>query len=225
MFTDGNTATGDVLVGADGANSLVRQQYLPEAPRLDTDAVSIAGRLPLNPQTLAVFTSAFTGRQRMSEAIWRGQDLAAAGLDPQLLLYDVSGYLLWAFIAHRKHYPANSSALDGRDLKLIVDRMIRDWHPTLARPHRRGHRPDHRRTPPVQAVNERLRLDRDASDTHRRLGAQHATGDGARREHRAAGRGRTVRNADCGAPRRSRPGYGDRRVRGKDALVRLRRGA
>jgi 2-polyprenyl-6-methoxyphenol hydroxylase-like FAD-dependent oxidoreductase len=153
FFTDGGTATGDVLVGADGANSLVRQQYLPDAPRLLTDAVSIAGRLPLTPETLAwlprgiaagmnsilpssgsfLFTSAFDGKRRMSAAIAGGYDLAAAGLDPQLLLDDVSDYVLWAFITHRRGAPANASALDGAELKVVADRMIRNWHPTLRR--------------------------------------------------------------------------------------------
>lgn len=152
-FAEGATATGDVLVGADGANSRVRHQYLPEASRLLTDAVSIAGRLPLNPETLAwlpddiaagmnsilpsvgsmLFTSAFDGKRRISDAIARGHDLAAAGLDPELLLDNVSDYVLWAFITHRKHYPANSSSLDGAELRRIVDRIIRNWHPTLRR--------------------------------------------------------------------------------------------
>ena len=150
-FTDGSTATGDVLVAADGANSLVRQQYLPDSPRLLTDAVSIAGRLPLDAETRAwlpgavaagmtsvlpsagsfLFTSAFDGRQRMSDAIANGHDLA--GLDPRLLLDDVSDYVLWAFITHRKNFPANASALDGGELKELVNGMIHDWHPALRR--------------------------------------------------------------------------------------------
>lgn len=152
-FTDGSTATGDVLVGADGANSLVRQQYLPDSPRLRTDAVSVAGRLPLDAETRAwlpgdiaagmtsvlpsagsfLFTSAFDGRRRMSDAIARGHDLTAAGLDPQLLLDDVSDYVLWAFITHRRNFPANASALDGGELKALVSGMVHEWHPTLRR--------------------------------------------------------------------------------------------
>jgi 2-polyprenyl-6-methoxyphenol hydroxylase-like FAD-dependent oxidoreductase len=153
VFADGSTAVGDVLVGADGANSLVRQQYLPEAPRLATEAVSIAGRLPLTDETTAwlpngiaagmtcvlppshsfLFTSAFDGRHRMSEAIRRGHDLTAAGLDPAQLLDDVSDYVLWAFIAHRADLPANVSALDGAELREAVRHKVRDWHPTLRR--------------------------------------------------------------------------------------------
>lgn len=153
FFADGSTAVGDVLVGADGANSLVRQQYLPDAPRLATDAVSIAGRLPLTTEVLSwlppgiaagmtsilpaaggfLFTSAFDGKRRMSEAIRGGYDLTTAGLDPELLLDEVSDYVLWAFIAHRDRFPMNISTLDGAELGRLTDRMIHDWHPTLRR--------------------------------------------------------------------------------------------
>ncbi|HEY4017188.1 MAG TPA: FAD-dependent monooxygenase [Pseudonocardiaceae bacterium] len=152
-FTDGSTAVGDVLVAADGANSRVRQQYLPEAPRLDTDAVSVAGRLALTPDVLAwlpsgiangmnvllpsagsfLFTSAFAGRRQMTTAIRAGHDLAGAGLDPKLLLDEVSDYVLWAFITHRRHYPANAFALDGTELRGLAHKLLRGWHPTLRR--------------------------------------------------------------------------------------------
>jgi 2-polyprenyl-6-methoxyphenol hydroxylase-like FAD-dependent oxidoreductase len=153
LFADGSTATGDVLVGADGANSLVRKQYLPNAPRIETDAVSIAGHLPLNAGTRAwlpprfvsgmnsvlppagsyLFTSAFDGKSRMTEAMETGHPLAEAGLDPQRLLDDLEDYVLWAFIAHSGRYPASVSTMSGEALKSVAEHMIRHWHPDLRR--------------------------------------------------------------------------------------------
>lgn len=46
-FADGTTATGDVLIGADGVNSAVRKQYLPQAQVIDAGLRLLYGKVPL----------------------------------------------------------------------------------------------------------------------------------------------------------------------------------
>lgn len=45
-FADGSTATGDLLVAADGTGSAVRRQYLPHAVTRDAGTINIATRIP-----------------------------------------------------------------------------------------------------------------------------------------------------------------------------------
>jgi 2-polyprenyl-6-methoxyphenol hydroxylase-like FAD-dependent oxidoreductase len=152
-FADGSTATGDVLVGADGAGSRVRMQYLPHAERIDTDAASVAGRLPLTPATRSwlpahltdgmtlvmpprgpsLFTSAFTGRQQLTAAVHRGLDLGAIGLDAGRLPDDLDDYLLWAVIGHHRTIPTDGDDRDGVAARALAAQVVRGWHPALPR--------------------------------------------------------------------------------------------
>jgi 2-polyprenyl-6-methoxyphenol hydroxylase-like FAD-dependent oxidoreductase len=154
-FADGTTATGDILVGADGANSRVCAQYLPGAARVDTDAAAIAGRLPLTPATRAwlpesltagmvllmppsgrrtLFTSAFAGREQMAKAVQDGE-LAAAGveIDTDLLLDGLEDYVLWGMIAHHADFPAGVAEMDGAARQVVCAEMAGGWDPVLAR--------------------------------------------------------------------------------------------
>lgn len=47
-FTDGTTATGRLLVAADGVRSHVRRQMLPQLKQVDVDRIVMWGRTPLN---------------------------------------------------------------------------------------------------------------------------------------------------------------------------------
>jgi 2-polyprenyl-6-methoxyphenol hydroxylase-like FAD-dependent oxidoreductase len=47
-FEDGTTAEGDILIAADGGGSRVRRQFLPQAQRIDTGILGIAGKVFLD---------------------------------------------------------------------------------------------------------------------------------------------------------------------------------
>ncbi|NRQ33645.1 FAD-dependent monooxygenase [Nonomuraea sp. NN258] len=51
LFADGTHADGDLLVAADGVNSRIRAQLLPHAERIDTGALSISAKVPLDDET------------------------------------------------------------------------------------------------------------------------------------------------------------------------------
>jgi 2-polyprenyl-6-methoxyphenol hydroxylase-like FAD-dependent oxidoreductase len=53
-FEDGSSAQADLLVAADGVNSGVRKQYLPQAEPIDTGVVGIGGTIPLTDGVMAL---------------------------------------------------------------------------------------------------------------------------------------------------------------------------
>ena len=154
FFVDGASATGDVLVAADGANSAVRKQYLPQARRVEIDAVGIGGKLPLTEQTRAwlprpllsrmnlmmapshttLFTTAFDHTPLSAVARKRlGEKAKALGLDAALLMDNSGDYILWALLAPGDAYPPGVRSLEGCGLQRFVGQRIEAWHPALRR--------------------------------------------------------------------------------------------
>jgi 2-polyprenyl-6-methoxyphenol hydroxylase-like FAD-dependent oxidoreductase len=154
-FADGTTATGDILIGADGSRSRVRAQLLPDAGVTDLPAVGCAGKLLLTDETSKwlpaalttrknvfwprqdfLFTAIFRRREDPTEVAERiGDQLAALGLDAKSLVEDSldNDYILWAMIGHRDTFPAGFTELEGEAIRTAINDRISSWHPDLRR--------------------------------------------------------------------------------------------
>jgi 2-polyprenyl-6-methoxyphenol hydroxylase-like FAD-dependent oxidoreductase len=143
-FADGAEAEADVLVGADGVNSAVRQQYLPAAEAADTGRRCVYGKTPLRPAALellpaaldAGFTAVIGGKLGMATGLvrFRNRPEQVAGV----ALSAAEDYLMWGLTGDRGQF----GVLDDRllvmspaELHALSATLIRSWHPDLRRLH------------------------------------------------------------------------------------------
>jgi 2-polyprenyl-6-methoxyphenol hydroxylase-like FAD-dependent oxidoreductase len=145
-FANGATASGDMLVAADGINSVVRHQLLPDVEPIDTGMRCIYGTTPLTTELLYSLPDLFlTGfvpfagpdRQTLAIGIFRpGNPIAdtALKLTPTVKLTPIHDYLMWLCVAPLDLYATTDDDLRTATPSTLHQKALnltKEWHPTL----------------------------------------------------------------------------------------------
>jgi 2-polyprenyl-6-methoxyphenol hydroxylase-like FAD-dependent oxidoreductase len=151
-FTDGSSVVGDVLVGADGANSRVRRQLVPQARWVDTGARRLAGKIELTEDVRRAVPPAFY-RKTVSVKSGSGfnlfftshefrpghealgpigaEDRAALAEHEGLLFDNGKSYIMWALSGLKEQLPPDDELFDydGEQLRAFINGVVDGWHP------------------------------------------------------------------------------------------------
>ncbi|KAG5926766.1 hypothetical protein E4U42_002960 [Claviceps africana] len=159
FFADGTSATGDLLVGAEGTNSPTRKQYLPRAVLRDSGLCGIAAKVELSEATKQLLPPGASRAVTMINAPggfgciihtmdfpWlrerrpRENDdgVAVARNDEELLRIwpgatfdNTRNYILLGFSAPMSSLPADIMSLGGPALHKLLLGRTSTWHPSF----------------------------------------------------------------------------------------------
>jgi 2-polyprenyl-6-methoxyphenol hydroxylase-like FAD-dependent oxidoreductase len=141
FFSDGTSADGDLLVGADGVRSHVRRQLLPSAKVVDTGVLSLAGQYPLTEQSRGRLPRRFV--ERMTVVFPRsgfgmfiaqfvhGPYAGVDAADPDTM----RDHVFWGIAARPQRYGAVEDArrMNQEEQLRLAARIVRPCHPALRR--------------------------------------------------------------------------------------------
>lgn len=144
-FSDGSCTHGSIVVGADGVNSALRKQLLPDCEPDDMDHWGIYGRTLLvqNGQSLVPSPLKTSGVSAMGPSnrgffftTMRFREapqtaFARFGVDQIPPITD--DYVMWALLLPKKLFPEHQGKLSAVSLQHLAEEVTRDFHPVLQR--------------------------------------------------------------------------------------------
>ena len=140
-FADGTHTDADLLVGADGAGSRVRDQRLPHAPRIDTGAFTVSGKVALTDETRALLPhQMFAGSGMVFGPGGKSMFLAAhefrgerTGVPADLLWDETADYIMWNMVTtwDKVGERETVTALEPAALRDLAMDAVAGWHDGL----------------------------------------------------------------------------------------------
>jgi 2-polyprenyl-6-methoxyphenol hydroxylase-like FAD-dependent oxidoreductase len=139
-FADSTSVTGDLLVGADGTNFVVRDLIVPDAVIDDLD-YAIYGKTPITPAIVEWFPEVlFDSFNRMTAPDGVGMAVATcrkqgsfteatARFAPALYLTEMQDYFSWTLSPTDKQF----RNVDGPTLHQLARTMLKEWLPAVRR--------------------------------------------------------------------------------------------
>jgi len=142
FFSDGTIATGDVLIGADGVRSAVRQQRAPELGLMDAGVQAIYGRVPYAAaakQLPGEVLSDIFGIAMDERKLFLGvgavkfptpPDVAGQKLNPPIALKPQEDYAVCIVGGRHELFPQDASQLrdaGSRELQALAVDMLQAW--------------------------------------------------------------------------------------------------
>ena len=147
-FDDSSSDTGDLLVGADGAGSPVRRQYLPHATHTETGLVGIGGKTLLTERTEALLPEPVRdgfgmyfdrrgqfGITHVMRMPWGSVDGPGSSDEelmerwPGLRFDNTTDYVSWAITTSRSLAPADVLDRTDTDLVTLAGELSAGWDP------------------------------------------------------------------------------------------------